>query len=129
MHDSSGRLTTSVSCSVGTARGRNGGSHTRPPSSAVHRSLMRRSASTTMASVGALRGTRWGHLKGIYPRGVVGGNGVTGADFVADPAIANDLEQRLAAAVTDMETVSVAEVAPPTRRPLHCGSRSLGCRA
>jgi adenosylhomocysteine nucleosidase len=30
---------------------------------------------------------------------------------VAGPAIANDLEQRLAAAVTDMETASVAEVA------------------
>jgi adenosylhomocysteine nucleosidase len=45
------------------------------------------------------------------PSLTVGGNGVTGASFVADPAAAADLERRLDASVTDMETAVVAEVA------------------
>jgi adenosylhomocysteine nucleosidase len=45
------------------------------------------------------------------PKLVIGGNGVTGARFIADPATAAAIESRLGAAVTDMETAAVAEVA------------------
>ncbi len=41
----------------------------------------------------------------------VGGNGVTGATFVADPAVGEELRERLGADVTDMETAAVASVA------------------
>jgi adenosylhomocysteine nucleosidase len=45
------------------------------------------------------------------PKLVVGGNGATGLHFVSDPAIGADIEKRLGAVVTDMETAAVAEVA------------------
>lgn len=45
------------------------------------------------------------------PRVLVGGNGVSGARFVDDPAMGRDLVQRFDAVVTDMETAEVAQVA------------------
>ena len=45
------------------------------------------------------------------PKLRIGGNGATGIRFVSDPAIGADIERRLGAVVTDMETASVAEVA------------------
>jgi adenosylhomocysteine nucleosidase len=45
------------------------------------------------------------------PSLTIGGNGITGAKFVADPAVASDLQRRLEASVTDMETAVVAELA------------------
>jgi adenosylhomocysteine nucleosidase len=47
----------------------------------------------------------------VSPRLAIGGNGVTGARFVADPAQADELDRRLAARVVDMETAAFAEVA------------------
>jgi adenosylhomocysteine nucleosidase len=51
------------------------------------------------------------------PKLTVGGNGVTGAHFIANPAGAVALEQRLNATVTDMETAVVAEMAQRRRVP------------
>jgi len=59
----------------------------------------------------ALRGCHDTSVCGAEPRILLGGNGVTGAWFVAEPAAADDLAHRLAAQVTDMETAAVAEVA------------------
>jgi len=45
------------------------------------------------------------------PRVNLGGAGATGARFVSDPAVGEDIQRRLGAVVTEMETASVAEVA------------------
>jgi adenosylhomocysteine nucleosidase len=47
----------------------------------------------------------------MSPKLVVGGSGVTGRGFVEDPAVGADLENRLGAVVTDMETAVVAQAA------------------
>ena len=59
----------------------------------------------------ALRACRDAEACGAAPRILLGGNGVSGAWFVAEPAAADDLAHRLAAQVTDMETAMVADVA------------------
>jgi len=45
------------------------------------------------------------------PKLAAGGNGVTGRQFIADPAVGDELATRLGAVVTDMETALVAQVA------------------